>query len=365
MKHVLITAGGTGGHVFPALAVAQELKDAGFTISWLGTEDRMEAQVVPKAGFDFTGIEQKAVRGKGALGWLIAPFRLLAGVIKMRRFLALKKPDLVLGFGGYTAGPAGVAAKSKGIPLIIHEQNAAAGMTNKLLAPLSARVLLGFRGASEQLKRSEWVGNPVRQDIAHLMQEAVPLPEIELKILVVGGSLGAQHLNEVMPEVLSQWTGGKVSVLHQTGKGKREQVLTAYSAIDNDTVKSEVVEFIEDMKAAYLNANLVVCRAGALTCSELACVGRASLLVPYPYAVDDHQTKNAGELVSAGAARLIKQHEFTCAHVTQVLQELSAHPEQVKEMGEHARQIAQPDAAAKVAAICAEEMNTEMNVEQH
>lgn len=363
MKHVLITAGGTGGHVFPALAVAEVLKDAGWRVSWLGTSDRIEAKVVPEAGYDFSGVEQNALRGKGILGWLIAPFRLTSAVIKMRRFLALKKPDVVLGFGGYTAGPVGLAAKLKGIPLVIHEQNAVAGMTNKLLAPLSKRVLLGFSSARAQLKKGEWVGNPVREAITNLGFTDVPLATTKLNVLVVGGSLGAQHLNHVLPQALCDWKGMDIDICHQTGKNKHEEVTERYQAMESGKVKAHVVEFIDDMKTAYVNAQLVICRAGALTCSELACVGRASVLVPYPYAVDNHQFKNAQELAKVGSAQVIEQKQFTVEHVREVLETLAAQPSLLKEMGEKARAVSEPEAAKKVAEVCAQVVGTTLIME--
>lgn len=350
MKHVLITAGGTGGHVFPALAVAELLRNQGWQVSWLGTSDRMEAQVVPAAGFDFTGVAQQGVRGRGLKGWLIAPFRLVRSVFRMRNFLAQKKPDLVLGFGGYTAGPAGVAAWTKGIPLVIHEQNAATGLTNKLLARIATKVLVGFNAAQQQLPSSEFVGNPVRSDIALLATKPVSTPTAPFKVLVVGGSLGAEHLNQVVPVAVAALDGVDIEVWHQTGRGKQAEVVAAYA---NDA-KVRVTEFIDDMAQAYEQADLIVCRAGALTCSEIACVGRASILVPYPHAVDNHQLLNAQALAAVGAAKVIEQHDLTGPRLHKELQALLSQPELLLQMAEQARQAAVSNAGQVVVNICNE-----------
>lgn len=350
MTHVLITAGGTGGHVFPALAVAEKMRDAGWQVSWLGTEHRIEAKVVPAAGFDFTGVAQEGLRGKGVLGWLFAPFRLLRSVFRMRRYLAKLKPDLVLGFGGYTAGPAGIAAWSRGIPLVIHEQNAVAGLTNKLLSRFAKRVLLGFVDAAQQLPRSELVGNPVRADISALAQEPVKKPEQPLRLLVVGGSLGAQHLNEVVPAMLQQWQGPELSIVHQTGAGNFDSVQRAYG----DAPNVQVQAFIDDMARAYQHADVVLCRAGALTCSELACVGVASILVPYPHAVDNHQLVNAKSLAQVGGALILEQKELSIERLSTVLLNLATEPKQIAEMAAKARRVAAANAADRVVTICTE-----------
>ncbi|WP_113907085.1 undecaprenyldiphospho-muramoylpentapeptide beta-N-acetylglucosaminyltransferase [Aliidiomarina celeris] len=350
MKHVLITAGGTGGHVFPALAVADELKASGWQVSWLGTADRIEARVVPAAGYHFIGVAQEGLRGKGLLGWLFAPFRLVRSVFRMRGHLKALQPDVVLGFGGYTAGPAGLAAWSKSIPLIIHEQNAVAGLTNRLLARFAGKVLLGFVDAAQQLPKSELVGNPVREAISALAAQPVRSPTSPFQVLIVGGSLGAQHLNEVMPEVVSGWQGPALAITHQTGAGKQEKVALAYGGRENVTV----TEFIDDMAAAYATADLVICRAGALTCSELACAGVASILVPYPHAVDNHQLMNAKSLSQAGGALVIEQTNFVTSEVHRVLLNLVTEPKQVEAMAVNARSVAAADAAKRVALICNE-----------
>ncbi|MCO4321463.1 undecaprenyldiphospho-muramoylpentapeptide beta-N-acetylglucosaminyltransferase [Aliidiomarina quisquiliarum] len=353
MKHVLITAGGTGGHVFPALAVAQLMRQQGWLVSWLGTADRMEAHLVPAAGFDFTGVAQQGVRGRGIKGWIIAPFRLVRSVFKMRSFLANKKPDLVLGFGGYTAGPAGIAAWTKRIPLVIHEQNAVAGLTNKLLARFANKVLVGFAAAKQQLPASEYVGNPVRSDITALAEVAVVTPVAPFKLLVVGGSLGAEHLNQVVPAAVATLAPLAIEVWHQTGRGKQAEVIAAYG----NHAGVRVTEFIDDMAQAYAQADLIVCRAGALTCSEIACVGRASILVPYPYAVDNHQLQNANALAAVGAAQVIEQHNLTANRLQAELQRLFSAPHLLAQMAHNARQAAVSNAGQTVVNICNELIN--------
>ncbi|CUS47393.1 MAG: UDP-N-acetylglucosamine--N-acetylmuramyl-(pentapeptide) pyrophosphoryl-undecaprenol N-acetylglucosam [Idiomarinaceae bacterium HL-53] len=365
MKHVLITAGGTGGHVFPALAVADILRASGWRVSWLGTADKLEAQVVPSAGFEFHAADQSGLRGKGLIGWLKAPFRLLQQLYRMRRFLAQQQPDLVLGFGGYTAGPAGVAAWLQRVPLVIHEQNAAAGLTNKLLAKIATRVLLGFDAAKKQLKKGEVVGNPIRAEIARLAgKNLVREGHQAIHMLIVGGSLGAHHLNTVMPSVLAQWVGMPLVVVHQTGKGKAAEVRETYDATKNERVQVEVMEFVEDMANAYQQADLVICRAGALTCSELACVGRASVLVPYPYAVDNHQLLNAQALAKVGAAEVVEQQAFSVERVMDLLMRLTSEPNAIARMNAAAKSIAQPHAAQSVAEVCAQVLQVTLEVEQ-
>ncbi len=350
MKHVLITAGGTGGHVFPALAVAQLMREQGWQVSWLGTADRMEAQLVPAAGFDFTGVAQQGLRGRGLMGWLIAPFRLVNAVFTMRGFLAKQQPNLVLGFGGYTAGPMGIAAWTRGMPLVIHEQNAAAGLTNKILVRFAQKTLVGFHAAKQQLPASEYVGNPVRSDIAALVNTPVVAAVEPFKLLVVGGSLGAEHLNQVVPAAMANWQQPAVEIWHQTGRGNEAEVSAAYGA----RVNVRVTEFIDDMAHAYQQADLIICRAGALTCSEIACAGRASILVPYPYAVDNHQLLNAQELAEVGAAQIIEQREFSSARLQQELERLLNDPALLLRMANNARAAAVSNADQNVVNVCNE-----------
>ncbi|RUO37543.1 undecaprenyldiphospho-muramoylpentapeptide beta-N-acetylglucosaminyltransferase [Aliidiomarina shirensis] len=357
MSHVLISAGGTGGHVFPALAVAKALAAKGHNITWLGTKDRMESDVVPAHGFRFIGMQQQGLRGKSKLSLLAAPFRLCKSIWACRKLLVKEKPALVLGFGGYTAGPAGVAAWSKGIPLVIHEQNAIPGLTNRLLERFATRTLLGFSGAQKYLAKAEVVGNPVRSEIAALHAEPVKQMGAELQVLVVGGSLGAAYLNKLVPEALSHLQsaqhGRTLSVHHQVGKGNVAEVQQAYgTTAENNAVKVEVAEFISDMAAAYAWADIVICRAGALTVAELCAAGKPAILVPYPHAVDDHQTENAKALSSTGAGVLVQQTDLTEAWLINQLEKLLANPEQLEVMQLAAKNSANIDAVERIVAVC-------------
>lgn len=359
MSHVLVSAGGTGGHVFPALAVAKALAAKGHEITWLGTPDRMEAEVVPANGFRFIGMQQQGLRGKGKLSLLLAPWRLWKSIAACRKLLVKEKPDLVLGFGGYTAGPAGVAAWSKKIPLVIHEQNAVPGLTNRLLERFAKRTLLGFSGAEKYFAKAEVVGNPVRSEIASLHTKSAKALGAELKVLIVGGSLGAAYLNTLVPQALKNLEGSlkatsskekAIMVRHQVGKGNVATVQQAYGNAES----AEVLEFIADMAAAYEWADIVICRAGALTVAELSAAGKPAILVPYPHAVDDHQTANAQALSDAGAAILVQQTELTETWLVAQLQELIAQPERLEAMQEAARGSAKLDALERIVAVCDE-----------
>lgn len=354
-KHILILAGGTGGHVFPALAVAEQLREQGYQVSWAGTAERLEARVVPAAGFDFHSMQQQGLRGRGITGWLVAPWRLSRSVIQARELIKKLQPDLVVGFGGYTAGPGGIAAWLSKIPLLIHEQNAAPGMTNKLLAHFAQRTLLGFKAAAESLKKGIWVGNPVREDICELVQAPQKPASEALHLLIIGGSLGAEVLNQNVPAALQKWNDRELQVTHQVGKGRVQETVQRYQQA-GPGVKVDVVEFIEDMAAAYKQADLVLCRAGALTVAELSCAGVASILVPYPHAVDDHQTRNAEVLVSAQAAILLPQPELNASSLFAVLRELAADPARLQQMAEQAKTVASSESTQKIVQHCQELM---------
>lgn len=353
---VLIMAGGTGGHVFPALAVADELKSRGVEIVWLGTRRGIEAEVIPRAGYDIAYISVTGLRGKGLLGWILAPAKLLyalsQGLSVMRRI----RPSAVLGMGGFVTGPGGLAAWLLRRPLLIHEQNAIVGLTNRLLTPLAKVVMEAFPQALAS-KRALYVGNPVRSSIGlgNSMSESKGQNQDGpgLHLLVVGGSLGATALNEVVPAALSLLDPEKRPKLwHQTGKRHIEMAQEHYK---KSKISARVEPFIDDMAAAYQWADLVLCRAGALTVSELAIAGVASILVPYPYAVDDHQTANAKYLVDAGAAVLAPQSDLTAAYLADLLIEMDA--EKVKKMGGLAKKIAMPNATNMVADQCMEYAN--------
>ncbi|MCL5255240.1 MAG: undecaprenyldiphospho-muramoylpentapeptide beta-N-acetylglucosaminyltransferase [Gammaproteobacteria bacterium] len=352
MSRVLIAAGGTGGHVFPALAVAERLRASGHEVLWLGTQTRIEADVVPKANFEFIGMAQSALRGRHVLTLLAAPVRLTRAVLQARKLLRQRKIDLVLGFGGYTAGPAGVAAWSLGIPLVIHEQNAVPGLTNKWLHKVASKTLLGFAVAENELRGALAVGNPVRAEIQALA-ETRKEPHSGLRVLVVGGSLGAAHLNLTVPEAIAHWDGVDLAVRHQVGKGRVAEVQSLYNSKPAN-VQVDVSEFIDDMAAAYAWADVVIGRAGALTIAELACAGVPSILVPYPHAVDDHQAKNAQVLVTAGAAVMVRQSEFSAAWLGNELKLLSNQADRLSGMASAARNSAQLHATDHIVAVCNE-----------
>jgi UDP-N-acetylglucosamine--N-acetylmuramyl-(pentapeptide) pyrophosphoryl-undecaprenol N-acetylglucosamine transferase len=344
---VLILAGGTGGHIFPGLSVAAELQARGVPVAWLGAEGGMETRLVPQHGIAIDAIPVKGLRGKGFATLVAAPLRLLTAVRAASRVVAQRRPRAVVSFGGYAAGPGGIAARLRGIPLLVHEQNRAPGMTNRVLARFAKRVLTGFpqtfRGIAE-----ETVGNPVRAQIA-----AVPAPaqrlaargDGPLRLLVLGGSQGARALNSAVPQALTAF-GAPVQVRHQCGEKLRAEAEQAYAQAG---VAASVEPFIADMAAAYAGADLVVCRAGALTLAELCAAGVGSVLVPFPQAVDDHQTRNAEYLVEHGAALLLPQGDRLALDLRAVLSELAADPARRLAMAEAARSLARPDAAARVA----------------
>lgn len=341
---VMVMAGGTGGHIFPGLAVAQALRERGAEVRWLGADGGMETRLVPPQGIAIDTIAVKGVRGKGIATLLAAPLRILSAVRAAAGVLRLRKPDAVVSFGGFAAGPGGIAAKLAGIPLLVHEQNRAAGMTNKALAKVAKQVLVGF---PQTFAKEVHVGNPVRAQIAQ-----VPPPEQRdfdhagpLRLLVLGGSQGARALNNAVPQAIAA-LGLRVEVLHQAGEKMLDEARKAYA---DAGVEARVEPFIADMAGAYAWADLVVCRAGALTLAELCAVGVGSVLVPFPQAVDDHQTRNAEYLVERGAAVLLKQGDDLAARLQPVLAELSADAGKRLSMARAARALARPDAAQRVA----------------
>ena len=351
---LLVMAGGTGGHVFPALAVAKHLAAKGWQVRWLGTADRMEARLVPQHGFDIEFIDIKGVRGNGLLRKLSAPFKVIRSIIQAKAVIDDFKPDVVLGMGGFASGPGGVAAKLSGVPVVLHEQNAIPGLTNKLLSNIATKVLCAFANTfASTVKNVEVVGNPIRQELVSLGDEAKPLNEDALKVLVVGGSLGAKVLNETLPNTVAKLSHQhSVTVWHQVGKNNLDSVKAAYQHL-NQLDKVNVAEFIDDMEAAYRWADVVVCRSGALTVSELAAVGLPSILVPYPQAVDDHQTINASVLVDAGAGFLLPQTILNADLLADKLQLFASDRQVLLQMGLKARGVAVLDATQRVADICA------------
>ncbi len=354
---VMSMAGGTGGHVFPALAVAQELRTRGMDLFWLGTRNSFEARVVPEAGFPMEWIDVQGLRGTGLSRWLAAPFKLGVAMLQALRVLRRERPSVVLGMGGFVTGPGGVMARLLGIPLVIHEQNAIPGMTNQWLSRIANQVLEAFPGSFAAERQAQVVGNPVRPGIA-----ALPAPgdrmagrEGPLRLLVLGGSQGAQILNEMVPNALAKMApGSRPQVRHQAGRDKDEATLATYMSVG---VEANVQPFVADMAEAYGWADLVLCRSGALTVSELAAVGVAAVLVPFPHAVDDHQTRNAAFLCDQGAARLLPQSGLDVDSLSACLNELLSDRAQLQRMAQRARSLAQPESTRRVADICEELCN--------
>jgi len=351
-RTVMIMAGGTGGHVFPALAIAGQLR-ANRDIVWLGTERGIEARLVPAAGYPVEWIEVEGLRGKGFTRWLAAPFRLWRAVTQARRALAKRKPGVVLGCGGFASGPGGIAAWLSGAPLVIHEQNAVAGLTNRWLARVASRIAEGFPGSFPASRNALYVGNPVRPEIAELPP---PRQRFEsrngpMRLFVFGGSQGATALNRLVPAAVALLPEGRRPwVLHQTGAKDRDETEAAYRAAG---IQAEVRPFIDDMAAAYAHADLVVSRAGASTVAELAAAGVGSILVPFPAAVDDHQTKNAEWLGRVSAAQVVSETGLTAPELANRLATLFGNGRsRVLAMAEAARALAVTDAARRVADLC-------------
>ena len=350
-------AGGTGGHVFPALALARLLRAASYEVVWLGTRRGLEARVVPAENIDIEWLAMSGLRGKGALTLLAAPFKLLQSIWQALGVMRRRQPALVVGFGGFVTGPGGVAAWLTRRPLVIHEQNAIAGYSNRVLSRFARRVLSAFPRAFPPGIDARVVGNPVRAEIAMQPPPAARFAQRAgaPRLLVVGGSLGASRLNAVVPFAVAQLekTGLPLHVRHQAGERGIDAARATYAEA---RVSGDVTPFIDDMARAYADANLVICRAGALTVSELAAVGVASILVPFPAAVDDHQTVNAQFLVREGAAVLIADRDLTADKLAATLRELCAGRGRLLAMAERARQVARPHAAEELAAVCFEEL---------
>ncbi|ETX10372.1 UDP-diphospho-muramoylpentapeptide beta-N- acetylglucosaminyltransferase [Marinomonas ushuaiensis DSM 15871] len=348
VKKIVIMAGGTGGHIYPALACAHNFKEKGLDVQWLGSKGGMEESLVPEHDIPLRSLSIKGVRGKGVLGLFAAPFRILHAIGQAIAVLQKSKPDVVLGMGGFVAGPGGVAARILGIPLVIHEQNAIAGTTNKLLAKIASLRLQAFDGA---LPNGVSVGNPIRSNI--LNQSIRPLREGSarpLRLLVVGGSLGAKAINDVVPQVLVNWPfSQRLDVWHQTGKRNLDEVSELYK---NAGVEARVEPYLDNMDQAYYWADIVLCRSGAMTVSELAVAGLPSILIPYPHAIDDHQTANAHYLEKVGAAYLLPQPELTYEKIITLLSGLIESENALLKMGAQAKSVAHPTATQDVVAHC-------------
>ncbi|MFN3985266.1 MAG: undecaprenyldiphospho-muramoylpentapeptide beta-N-acetylglucosaminyltransferase [Rhodocyclaceae bacterium] len=347
MRTLLVMAGGTGGHIFPGIAVAECLRARGWRIVWMGNPDGMEAGIVPNRGYETAWIRFSALRGKGLMRKLLLPLNLLRGFWQAIAALRRVRPDVVLGMGGYVTFPGGMMAALLGRPLVLHEQNSVAGLANRVLAGVADKVMCGF---PDVLKRAEWVGNPVRAEIA-----AVAPPEARftgrmgpLRVLVVGGSLGAAALNDAVPRALALIPPDeRPLVTHQAGQKQIDALREAYRAAD---VAGELLPFIDDMAHRYAEADVVICRAGALTVAELSAVGVGSILVPFPHAVDDHQTGNARFLSGRGAAILMPQEALDPQQLAAQLQALDR--ARLLQMAVAARALAKPDAAEVVARSC-------------
>jgi len=404
-QSVLIMAGGTGGHIFPGLAVADSLRQRGIEVRWLGARGGMECQRVPAWGIPLDVVDISGLRGKGAGRWLLAPWKLLRAVIQAVRLLGQRRPACAISFGGYAAGPGGLAAKLRGIPLLVHEQNRVPGLTNRVLARFAARVLQAFPGSWEERLHPVTCGNPVRRDVAALEapEERLAGRSGPVRVLVTGGSQGARALNRLVPAALQLAPAAvAMEIRHQCGRSRLEETREAYrtagievalgaavvgavgaasAAISERSGKhiatevaptapptaapaaapgraaprvAEVTEFIDDMASAYGWADLVICRAGALTVSEVAAAGVAAVFVPFPHAVDDHQTRNAEYLCERGAALLLSEAGLDAERLAGALNELLRDRERRLDMATRARAAAMPDAAGTVARLCTE-----------
>jgi len=349
---VMIFAGGTGGHVFPALAVAKQIELQSVPIVWVGTKRGIEAKVVPNAGYKIEWISVSGLRGKNFVSYILAPFKLALASVQVTYLLIKHRPCAVLGMGGFVAGPGGVVAALLRKPLIIHEQNAIAGLTNRLLAPFAKRILTG----TFVRKNVEVLGNPVRAEISNLKREfAVAEPDSRpLRILIIGGSLGAHALNEIVPRALAQVVESLTpqrcpEVWHQSGENKLSYTVNQYNT---QGVNARVDAFIDDMQQAYAWADLVICRAGAITVAELSVAGLGAIFIPYPYAVDDHQTANAKALVNAGGASMLAEKDLTAEKLAGLLQELLKNQGKLKTYSQASSTFAKPNAAKDVAKIC-------------
>lgn len=353
-RTVVVMAGGTGGHVFPALAVAHDLAARGYAIHWLGTRAGIEADLVPKNGFPVHYLDVAGLRGNGIARTLAAPFKLLRAVASAVRLMRTGNVVAVIGMGGYVTGPGGVAARIAGKRLVIHEQNAVPGLTNRLLSRIASRVLEAFPRSFPANAGAQWVGNPVRAEICSLPAPAQRFSGRDgaLRILVLGGSQGAVALNNLVPEALTLIARDcPIEVRHQCGRRHADKTGSVYSGVG---FSAEVLPFIDDMAAMYGWADLVICRSGALTVSELAAAGVASVLIPFPHAVDDHQTLNARFLSDVDAAVLCPQQGLDVAGLVSVIRPLLDRPKLLS-MAEQARKLAKPDATQLVADCCVQE----------
>lgn len=354
MTRLLVVAAGTGGHVYPALAVAESLRAMGVDVFWLGTAAGIESRLVPAAGIPLHVSGIAGLRGKGIVRWLVAPILLLRSGLRSMVVLARVRPHVVLGMGGYGAGPGGLAARLLGIPLVIHEQNAVPGLTNRILAWFATRVLEAFPASFMAKRHAIHTGNPVRDALAHAPAPETRLEHREgrLRVLVIGGSQGARALNQLVPSALAIGSlHERITVRHQCGDANVGSTRDRYSVVDAD---AEVVGYIQDMGSAYAWADVAVCRSGAMTVAELAAVGVASILIPFPHATDDHQYRNARFLADRGAAIVLTEDRLDAGELAEILRALHRDRGRVESMSRAAYDAAVRDAAHRVAALCLE-----------
>jgi UDP-N-acetylglucosamine--N-acetylmuramyl-(pentapeptide) pyrophosphoryl-undecaprenol N-acetylglucosamine transferase len=347
-KRIVIMAGGTGGHIFPALAVAQFLQTQGWQVSWLGTKAGLESRVIPENGIEIDWLSVSGVRGKGILSKVSAIFKLAKSCAEARKILKQRKPDVILGMGGFVAAPGGLMARMLRIPLIIHEQNRVVGTTNRLLAKIATKVLQGFPNSFAPKVDAICTGNPLRKSFVDSVQKTNSIQNEALKILIVGGSQGAKALNENVPNAIALLKNA-VQVRHQTGAAMQNEVAETYKKLN---LNAEVSAFIDDMAAAYSWADLIICRAGAMTVSEVAAMGIPAIFIPLPNAIDDHQTANAKYLTEAGAAILFKQSDLTAENLAQQIEKIC---ENLAERREIAQSLAYLNATETVANFCISE----------
>lgn len=355
LKRVLVMAGGTGGHVFPALAVAKAFEEQGAEIKWLGTRAGIESEIVPKNNIDIFYLDIAGVRGQGMKRLVLAPFKIAFAILKVLQLIRTFKPDLVLGMGGFVTGPGGIGAWLSGTPLCIHEQNAVAGFTNKVLAKFSKRVFEAFPNTFVDIRQKvQTTGNPVRKEIVEIPAPSARFVEREgpINVLILGGSQGALALNQVVPEAFAKIENKDLFVIRHQAGGRNLDV--AKQKYEQQGVNADVLPFIDDMQQAYAWADVVICRSGALTVAELAAAGVGSLLVPYPFAVDDHQTKNGEYLANNGAAILVQQSELKAQELKEVIIEHFSDRIELIKMAEAARKLALVNATNDVMQGCEE-----------
>jgi len=353
VKTLLVMAGGTGGHVFPALAVAKELQTRGADVAWLGTRRGLESKVIPDNGISMEWVSVEGLRGKNIISLLLAPFKLLRAVWQSAAAIRRVNPDCILGMGGFVAGPGGVAARLMGRSLVVHEQNAVAGLTNKYLAKIASKVLTGFPAVEDLPANAQWVGNPVREDI--VPATASSSRDGRINVLIVGGSQGAHSFNQQLPTVfaqlLEQHSIADVDIWHQTGRGRSSEVIASYAT---QKVEARVTEFIDDMAEAYAWADLLICRAGAMTIAECCAAAKPALLIPYPFSAGDHQVKNAQAMVAVGAGKMLYNEQISQAVMIETLTGLLSDKSELVYMGEQALSLHKANALQSVVSVCEE-----------